>query len=177
MQHGRIAHSYEILNLRSNAYLFIAPSKIHFDILVKIFKINICLYHFDGSINGKNQNNFSAGKNYFYHSKDFSTPTFKLFYNLNHYSKFYEENEFENNREILNNPLMDIKESIAFEDKGNNRYVCFLKQGVKVCYKSLKEKVDKILLERAKNLDMESYISRECKKIKNFFAFLYAIIN
>jgi len=170
VQHGKTS-SYETLNLRSHAYLYIEPNKIHFDIIVKIFKLNLSLFYFDGSICAKKENKFNSGKQYFYYSKTFNTPTINLFYNLNHYSTYYGENDYINNRHFLKNPLLDLKDTIFFEDKyccedcnkKDTYLVLFIRQNIKVCYNCLKKMVDKVLFERAKYLDLENYISRECK--------------
>lgn len=170
MQHGKKTSSYETLNLRSHAYMYIAPNKIHFDIIVKIFKTNLCLYYFDGSLCNKSNTQIVSGKQYFYYNKDKKTPTFNLFYNLNHYSKYYDENEYVKNRESLRVPLLELKENLAFEEKyscsdcndKDTYLIFFLDQNIKVCYKCLKKMLNNILFNRALNMDLESYISREC---------------
>jgi hypothetical protein len=169
-QQGKCSKSYKTTNLRNNAYEYVTPHKIHFDIIVKIFKLNLCLYYFDGSIGWNKQNKFDSGKQYFY-SKDKSTRTLNLFYNLNHYSKFYEEKEYREHAEILRAPLEKLKDTIFCEAKYNCKdcncntdLVIFERQEKKVCKKCLRGMVDKVLFERALYLDLESYISRECKK-------------
>ena len=103
-----------------------------------------------------------------------------LFYNLNHYSKYYEENEYVEYKDVLKVPLLKLDDTIFYEDNYSCKdcnaidtiLVIFERQKIKVCLKCLKIMVDNVLFERALNLDLESYISRECKKniiLSNYF--------
>jgi hypothetical protein len=143
--------------------------------LVKMFKLNIRLYYFDGPIvqNTSEKKNFSSGKLDFYYSKTQNTPTINLFYNLNHYDKYYEESEYK--KQYINEPLLKLDDIIIYEDNnisknnndGDNKLIkspmiFFKNQNIKVCPKALKSMVDRVLFERARYLDLENYISKEC---------------
>jgi hypothetical protein len=148
-----------------------------------MFKLNICLFYFDGplEVNAIEKNKINSGKLDFYYSKISNIQTINLFYNLNHYDKFYEENEYFYNKEFFNELSLKLNETIFLEDKDNcfifhdkndiikesktiiSPIAYFIKQNIKVCPKVLKNMVDRVLFERAKYLDLENYISKECK--------------
>ena len=161
----------EILEFRSHAYLYIEPNKNHFNILVNMFKLNISFFYFDGPIDESTDYKFNSGKITLFYNKLANTPFINLFYNLNYYSKYYEENHYISNKDILKNPSLTLKEVIEFENKysckecgsSDSVLVIFTRQKIRVCLICLKKMIGNVLFERAKNMDLENYISRECK--------------
>ena len=162
--------NFDLTNTKNNAYLFVEAGKIHVDAVAKIFKVDIELYYFDGTISDQ-ENKFIASKKIFLYNQDPDTPKISMLYNLTHFSMFYTTETLNKHRQILRSPLTHLNNIIFFEDnvkcnhcskEKNNKKVFFKKQNVTGCFKCIRNKTDVIIENRAMDLIGDNYMSREC---------------
>lgn len=128
------------------------------------------LYCFEGALNNY-ETKFISCKKMFHCNQDKESPSIKMFYNLTHFSTFYDSETFNKHRQILRTPLTNLNNIVFFEDNfkcsqcsgsNNTKKIFFKKQNVSGCLECIRSKTEIILDNRALALIGDNYMSREC---------------
>lgn len=149
----------------------VEPTKILIDLASKLYKTNIEIIFFDGSIYDSKDSALFTSKTSFQYSDNPRNPKITLFYNINHFDKFYSLEFYKTHEKIFKKFVKNLNDVINIENNYDcsickskeNKIIFIKKQLFSACYVCLKNKIDSIIEMRLINFKKDNFISRECK--------------